>query len=132
MIPSLEESLRLTKNFVPSVSGLHGMGSYGNKNAYLFEIRRQCLSIHRIAVILRSDVHSSSGQIQTGNIVGTVPILRCQSTSMNKLQFTSLLTLSLMVRAPAARASSWWPKQMPKIGSCEVWKSVRTSLYISS
>ena len=50
---------------------------------------------------------------------------------LTKITFALIpqLTLSLVVRAPAANARSWWPRQIPKIGICDVSMSERTSTY---
>ena len=55
----------------------------------------------------------------------------CHARLLQGILWALLPYLSLEVRAPAARANSWWPKHMPNIGNCEVWMSVRRLCTVS-
>lgn len=77
IMPSFEESFKFTKYYACRVSDRWGGREAVVVDTYLFEIGRQCLSVNSVAVILRSDMHSSSGQIQTWDVVGAITPLSC-------------------------------------------------------
>ena len=43
--------------------------------SHLFKIRRQCLGVNGVPVVLRCDVHTPRCQVKARNIVGTVSVL---------------------------------------------------------
>ena len=92
-MPSFEESFKFTKYYACKVSDRWGGREAVVVDTYLFEIGRQGLSVNGVAVILRSDMYSSSGQIQTWNVMGAITELSCQLMNewMNEIDFFTYL-----------------------------------------